>query len=307
MVQKPLLSVLTAVTQAPATGPDTYVTEGPLIQQPFGDIAFGGSVISQAISAAAATVAPEFDVYSSQASFLRPVKASAKVAYHVNRAADGRTFAIRAVQATQGSRGPCYIALISFQKRGSTRDQDGALRYADPPPDLGGLHPDDVPRQDLQQLGFHVRDEERKTLSNIGVNVKEPFEWRLLPFKPAPNPSQIRTYGFVRCPLPAAGGATHLASMGFLSDQSLLELSIIENWESVEEIRSLAMSTTLNSHISFHVPEARGAAWLICESRTSWGAGGRIATHQRFWDFETGALVMPCTQDAFIGRQQPQL
>lgn len=161
-------------------------------------------------------------------------------------------------------------------------------------------------------MGFHVRDEELEAFSQSGVidATRDPFEWRLLPFKSARDPSQIRTCGFVRSPLPIASErATHLASMGFLSDQSLLELSIFENWESVDEaLQRLAMSTTLNSHVSFHDPEARGAVWLVCESRTSWGAGGRIAAHQRFWDFETGALVMSCTQDAAIGhQQQPQL
>lgn len=120
MDQQSLLEVLTSVTNISESGSETYTNEGPLIQQPVGDAAFGGSIISQALSAALATVASGFDAYSSQSSFLRPVKATAKVTYHVDRAADGRTFATRLVRATQGDSVPSlYVAIISFQRRGS--------------------------------------------------------------------------------------------------------------------------------------------------------------------------------------------
>lgn len=93
--------------------------------------------------------------------------------------------------------------------------------------------------------------------------------------------------------------------MALLSDQSLLELMIFANWNSTnQEIRSLAMNTTLNSQVSFHAPAVESTVWTICESRTSWGAGGRIATHQQFWDLETGVLLMSCSQDARL--LQPQ-
>ncbi|KAI5927660.1 hypothetical protein F4810DRAFT_274699 [Camillea tinctor] len=138
------------------------------------------------------------------------------------------------------------------------------------------------------------------------ASAESPFDWRLLPLKHHDDPSQIRTYGFVRFLTPT--GDTHLLSMAFLSDQSLFELSIFANLDSVnEEIRSLAMSTTLDSHVSFYAPVAKSDMWMICESRTSWGAGGRIATNQQFWDLETGALLMSCSQDAVVSPPKPLL
>lgn len=265
-----------------------------------GDAAFGGSVISQALSAASATVAPGFDAYSSQSSFLRPVKASAKVFYHVDRTADGRTFATRLVRATQSDFGPClYVAIISFQRRSSALEQDTTPKYAERPPDLGGFRPHNAPRFDLQQVGFQINKDELPA----NMNAENPFDWRLLPFRPSEDLSQIRAYGFVR--FSAQSSNAHLPSMTLLSDQSLLELMIFANWDSTsQETRSLAMNTTLNSQVSFHVPAVESTAWMICESRTSWGAGGRIASHQQFWDLETGVLLMSCTQDARL--LQPQ-
>lgn len=271
-----------------------------MIQQPLGDAAFGGSIISQALSAALATVAPTFSAYSSQSSFLRPVKATAKVAYHVDRVADGRTFATRMVRATQSDSGPClYVAIISFQQRGSALQEDAAPRYAIRPPDLGGLGPHNATRYDLQQLGFQISSDELPA----NMHAESPFDWRLLPFKPNDDLSQIRAYGLVR--FPAQSSTAHLPSMALLSDQSLLELMIFAKWDSTsEQIRSLAMNTTLTSQVSFHTPAVETTMWMVCESRTSWGAGGRIATHQQFWDLETGSLLMSCTQDAQL--LQPQ-
>ncbi|KAG8157144.1 hypothetical protein KVR01_013134 [Diaporthe batatas] len=300
MAQRSLLDVLTSVTKVPKSNSDAYTNEGPLLQQPVGDAAFGGSIISQALSAALATVAAGFDAYSSQSSFLRPVKATAKVTYHVDRAADGRTFATRLVRATQGDSGPClYVAIISFQRRSTA--QDATPRYADRPPELGGLRPYDAARFDLQQVGFQINSDQLPA----NMHGETPFDWRLLPFKP-PNDdlSQIRAHGFVR--FSTQNGTAHLPSMALLSDQSLLELVSFANWGSVsKDIRSLAMNTTLNCQVSFHVPAVESTTgWMICESRTSWGAGGRISTHQQFWDLETGVLVMSCTQDARLSQPQ---
>lgn len=257
-----------------------------------------------------ATVPQDFEAYSSQSSFLRPVKATAKVSYQVDRTADGRTFATRLVRATQTDTGPClYVAIISFQRRGgssSAAEQNAASKpsYAVRPPDLGGSHPDNTPRFDLQgQLGFQINEDELPA----NMQAQEAFDWRLLPLKTNDDLAQIRAYGFIR--FSTQSRTAYLPSMAMLSDQSLLELAIFANWKSTSRsIQSLAMNTTLNSQVSFHVSAVESPGWMVCESRTSWGAGGRMATHQQFWDLETGVLLMSCTQDALLTQpSQPSL
>lgn len=176
--------------------------------------------------------------------------------------------------------------------------------YAVRPPDLGGSRPDDVPRFDLQaQLGFQINENELPA----NMQAKDPFDWRLLPLKTNEDLAQTRAYGFVRFPI--QNSTAYLPSMAMLSDQSLLELAIFANWKSASQnLRSLAMNTTLNSQITFHVSAVESPGWMVCESRTSWGGGGRMATHQQFWDLETGVLLMSCTQDArLIQPPQPSL
>ncbi|KAK8010044.1 Thioesterase/thiol ester dehydrase-isomerase [Apiospora arundinis] len=301
-----LLEVLVSVAQLPDSGPDIYASEGPLIQQPVGEDAFGGSIIGQAVSAANSTVPSGFDIYSAQSSFLRPIKANQAVAYHVDRIADGRTSCTRIVRATQGG-GPClFVSIMAFQK---PRTADGSPAFADPKPDVGGRNPADLPRQGFEQINFQIGQEDK--LARLGVRAEEPFDWRLLPLQPGRDPSQPRTCGFVRAsattPL-THSAAVSMASLALLSDQSLFELSLFANWDSApDKWRRLAMTISLNSRISFHVSTAKLDEWMVCDSGISWGANGRLSTNQRFWSHETGELLMTCSQDAVISRQESAL
>ncbi|KAF7534073.1 hypothetical protein G7054_g6535 [Neopestalotiopsis clavispora] len=301
MAARTTLDVLTSVVSE--SGLDVYSNQGPLIQQPVGEAAFGGSILSQAISAASATVQPHFYVFSSQSSFLRPVRAKDKVQYHVERTMDGRTSATRVVRVTQ-SGGPClYMAIISFQK--CRPDDKSAPQYAEPVPDLNGLRPDDLSKQDFPQL-FQLSEEGSKILSAFGVSTDDPFDWRLLPLQSVSNSAQIRTHGFVRAAVTTQSDVPNLAAMSFLSDISLLELSIMTNWGSVsEETRALVMSTTLNSRVTLYAPLVD--EWMVCESGTSWVASDRITTYQRFWNFANGELLMECIQDAVIKHKRAQI
>lgn len=312
MAASSLLDVLTSVAPVSASGPDVYVNQGPLIQQPIGEAAFGGSLLGQAISAASATVQPHFDVFSSQSSFLRPVQASSQVHYQVERTSDGRTSATRVVRATQ-SGGPClYVAIISFQRRGLSTPANAEqkdLKYAECLPDLGGLQPESIAKQEIPQL-FQLSDEGLESLSRFGVGAEDPFDWRILPLdKSNIKSTQIRRHAFVRAESRSVrSGTSHLAAMAFLSDISLLELSLISDWESMpEQAQALAMSTTMNSHINFHAPMARIDGWMVCESGISWAEGSRITTYQRFWNATSGEVLMDCSQDAIVKRKQAQI
>ncbi|KAK7937840.1 uncharacterized protein PG986_014708 [Apiospora aurea] len=317
-----LEALVSVVAPLPVTKPDNYANEGPLIQQPIGDGAFGGSVIGQAISAAYATVPDDFDLYSSQSSFLRPVKASRTVVYRVERTADGRSYCTRVVRATQAEGGPwLYVSILSFQKRkprrptaveGRPDDHSDGLTFADAMPDMEGFAPRDLPGQGFKQMSFQIGEEK---LKRMGVEADDPFEWRLLPFTKSGyggGPSQTRIRGYVRAnnastPL-TLSDPVNLASMALLSDQSLFELWLFQNWDSIpREWRELAMTISLNSRISFHDPTARAEEWMVCESRISWGADGRLSAEQRFWNRDTGELLMTSTQDVVVSRPKPRL
>jgi acyl-CoA thioesterase 8 len=284
----------------------TGTSTRPLFHPTTSNAAYGGSIISQAVSAATATVPADFDVYSLQSSFIRPVSPTDPVKYHVERAADGRTFATRVVRVTQGDDSRrLFIANISFQKRIISTNIK-ALEYADSLPALPDIRISDVTKLGLEQLGFQIA--ESAGPSQLSAD-EEPFECRPLDLQPFSDLSQVRALGFVRAaPLSADIRVAHLASLAFLSDVSLLEIALFMSWEKIDErARNLVMSTTLTHHISFHSPKAKADEWMVVESKTSWGAQGRVFLHHRFWNYETGELVISCTQEALIPLEKSQL
>ncbi|KAI1762952.1 thioesterase-like superfamily-domain-containing protein [Hypoxylon sp. FL1150] len=301
MTLKSTVETLVAVAPTLGLGPNHYSNEGPLVHQTGSHAAFGGSLVSQAILAATATVPDGFDVFSCQSSFLRPVDSRQKVNYNVEHAAGGRTFVTRVVRANQDAEGPClYIAVISFRRHSSITMSEELPTYADPMPAVSHLDPNDIPKQGFQEVGFQIA----QPAPNIGDD--EPFDWRALPFNPTQDIMQACAHGFVRSQLLSERSrGLHLGSLAFLSDQSLLELVLFANWDKIRErLQSLVMSTTLVHNVSFHDPDAKADSWKVCESKTSWGAGGRAFLHQRFWDLKTGNLVMKYNQEALIGLEQ---
>lgn len=109
---------------------------------------FGGLLVAQAIAAAHATVPTDFYVYSSQSSWLRPVsaKAQGKATYHVERTADGRSYATRLVRAIAA--GACvYVAIVSFQHGNNMpSSNNNVLTYNIPMPALD-VQPKRSPRR----------------------------------------------------------------------------------------------------------------------------------------------------------------
>lgn len=85
----------------------------------FGDVAFGGFVLGQAIVAATREAPEGRRIHSFHAYFLRPVLASAPVDYELRTVRDGRSFSSRHLTAAQGGKA-VLEALCSF-----TADTDG--------------------------------------------------------------------------------------------------------------------------------------------------------------------------------------
>ena len=109
-------------------GPDTFVGAGP--QYPWGGL-YGGQIVAQALSAAAATVPEELEVHSLRAYFIRRGDHNEPVRYEVDRIRDGRSFATRGVVARQAV-GAILNLEASFQRREASAD----VETVSAPPDL---------------------------------------------------------------------------------------------------------------------------------------------------------------------------
>ena len=99
-------------------GPDIFTNARPLWHPPGARGIFGGAAIAQCLSAAQATIPPDFTVHSMHCYFVLAGNSEIPILYHVERVRDGKSFITRTVQARQ--RGKCiFTTTLSFMKEGS--------------------------------------------------------------------------------------------------------------------------------------------------------------------------------------------
>lgn len=278
----------------------------PLTSQEGVPGAFGGGLVGQSVTAAAATVPTDFHIYSIQSSFLRPADGKERISYKVDRVADSRAFATRVVRATSGVGDKnVYVGVLSFYK--NSPPAQNVLTYGISPPDVGDSRPDDISEDRVQQMmsAAITRDVPLLQLSAR----EEPFDWRPLESSPADDPTHFRQRSFVQSSAcSSASPSVHLAALAYLSDTFLLGAALNANPAMVgPKLRNVAMGVSLNHNLSLHDPTARVDDWMLGERDTSWGADGRVLIHQRFWNGRTGRLVMSGTQEGLIRLKNAQL
>ncbi|KAK8113575.1 hypothetical protein PG984_014101 [Apiospora sp. TS-2023a] len=309
MVQSPAyIESIIAVKPSPDLGRDVFANANPLNLQAGVRSLRGSILVSQAISAAKATVPESCQVTSSQSSFLNATNAHDKLVYRVERTHDGRRFATRTVRVEQNGI-MVYLATLSFQNYGgdsstaaATQESNSVLTYGLPIPDLDGAHPEDVDKDAFQALqsGMVAKG---ASITQISADDKS-LDWRPHALDMADDPSEFRLRGWVRSPSrlsASAGPATHLAAFGFLSDEMSVGPALAASPMQVGRgFKNVALLASLTHNVSFHEPGARIDDWVVLERDTAWGAHGRVLTSQRFWDMRTGRLVMAVSQEALI-------
>ncbi|KAK6208985.1 hypothetical protein LQW54_006733 [Pestalotiopsis sp. IQ-011] len=251
----------------------------------------GGLLVAQSVSAAIATVADTFRMYSLQSSFLAPAGPGKELKYEVDRTADGRAY--------QESPQNCvYIAVISFQN--GARPSGHVLQYGTPPPDLDGDSPDDVDPSAMKMLQSFILDKSVKINKLDAADF--PFDFRPLRMVMDEDPSSFKQYGFVRVPpLSSDESALHLAALAYASDEFAFGAALAANPVAIGKgMRNIALGVSLTHNVSFHDPDVRVDEWLVLERDTTWGADGRVLVSQRMWDLKSGRLVLSGSQEALV-------
>ncbi|KAK8044061.1 hypothetical protein PG993_004085 [Apiospora rasikravindrae] len=310
-----------AVTRLPGPATDVFVNTHPF-ETP-GEKArsvFGGYLLGQCVAAAQQTVPDTHDVHSLQSTFLLPGNPYEKVAYHVERISDGRSFSSRLVRAIQGGNVVHFTAIVGFQKRSSLGGDAASrpppkLNYHEAMPQFGHETPDDIDEGSAEAC--LVEGGYPKDMLDIW---RDPFQWRILPrdrtigqtdtTNPNMNPTHFRMQSFVRvhplhdAPSSATSRGTHLALLAFLSDLFLIYTT---NLATARPVTAFSIETTMNHTVWFHAPDVAVDDWLACERDTSWADDGRVLIRQRLWRRRDGRLVMSCVQEALARLQKPSL
>jgi len=246
---------------------------------------FGGQVLGQALSAAAATVEGRV-VHSLHAYFLRRGDCNAPIVYEVDRSLDGHSFSNRRVVAIQHGQ-QIFNMATSFQGAESGFEHQVAMPQVRPPEELASGGP---PAEVLARLPERVRR---------FFEQPRPFEFRtvqpidyLRPRREAP----VREIWF-RTVAPIGGDEMlHRRLLAYVSDFFLLDTATLPHATSF--LRPTLVMASIDHAMWFHRP-LRVDDWLLyaIDSPSASGARGfaRASVFAR-----DGRLVASAAQEGLV-------
>ena len=247
-----------------------------------GDALYGGHLLAQCLTAAAATVDGERTAHSLHAYFLRPGDVDAPVEIKVERVRQGRSFSARQAQASQRGKERFRMA-ASFQAAEDSPVYCGAEMPPAPPPEAVRCTYDDF------------------TLALTGASEwygsARPLEIRYVnpPAKGAAATEPQLMWTRIRASVPA-DAVLHQAGIAYLSDATLADNALLPHglrWQDGD------FTGTSLDHVMWFHRAAKADEWLLFEQTVAATGNGRGLVEGRFFD-RAGALVATCVQEALL-------
>lgn len=268
---------LIALFDLEKTGPSSFRGPQP---QTYLQRLFGGQVLGQTLVAAARTVAPDRQIHSLNAYFLRPGANDAALEFDVELVRDGGTFSNRRVVTRQAGR-EIFMMTASFQAA-----EDGLDHSAEQPTDIAVPEASPSLREVLQR--------------RFGASFHLIAEWDALDVRLAARPDRTESGGSMKAwvrtrqPMPD-DPILHTAVLAYLSDMTLLSVTTVPH--EVEFLSPSMQAASIDHVMWFHRP-VRVDEWLLYDmispsaSRARGFATGRL--------FQDGQAVASCAQEGLI-------
>jgi acyl-CoA thioesterase-2 len=246
---------------------------------------FGGQVLGQALTAAAATVEGRV-VHSLHAYFLRRGDVNAPIVYQVDRSLDGHSFTNRRVVAIQHGE-QIFNMTASFQVSESGYDHQIDMPQVPPPESL----PDPAPAPELLDK---LPDKVRRFFSQ-----RRPFEFRMVQpvdyLKPRPAPPLrqiwVRAVGKL-----GDDEMLHRRLLAYVSDFFLLDTATLPHGTSF--LKPSLIMATIDHAMWFHRP-LRVDDWLLCAMDSPSASGARGYSRASIFARD-GRLVASAAQEGLI-------
>jgi acyl-CoA thioesterase II len=282
-----MLNQLLKVLSLSSDGPDRFVGEN---MHPEAVRVYGGQVLAQAISAAAATVAPDRELHSQHAYFLRPGSPSQPIVFEVEKARDGLSFSSRRVVALQKGR-PILVSSLSFQQASTGDDYQPDMPPVPPPEALASE----------RQLGLESGRLDESFMITTGpdldIRVVEPVDWD----NPVPREPVLQAWMKTTGPVPNEP-SLHQALLAYFSDAFLIDVCLITHGRSFED--KMMQVASLDHALWFH-EDFRADEWLLHTVEAERLGGGRGLARGRFYT-QGGRLVASTVQQGVM-RFRPAL
>lgn len=249
---------------------------------------FGGQLLAQAIMAAARTVQGQ-RLHSLHSYFPTVGDSSQPFRCKVERLRDGRSFALRRVDTTQGK--PVFTMIASFHATESGFEHGPAM-----PPTPG-------PDQAMSEAEW-LKHSAADAVDNLHAfwTRERPFElrpvdWQAFVTRRAATPSR-RVWMRANIPLPD-DALIHQAMLAYISDYALLDAALLPHGYSAGDpgMQAASIDHAMWFHRSF-----RADQWLLFHEEGLSAAEGRGFVRGAFYD-EDGRLIATVVQEGLMRRR----
>ncbi|HZC27583.1 MAG TPA: acyl-CoA thioesterase II [Actinopolymorphaceae bacterium] len=248
---------------------------------------FGGQVAGQALVAASRTMAPERQVHSLHAYFLRAGDTNVPIVYDVERTRDGRSFSTRRVVARQHGR-PIFYMSASYHLPEPGFDHQDAAPDTPPPaecPTLGEV---------MEKVSGRSSAAWAEEWAALDVRYAGDSRRGDGPMDPE-HPAQARVWFRAAGELPA-DPVLHTCVLAYASDLTLLGVTLVPH-DTYIGARGL-QTASLDHAIWFHRP-FRADEWLLYDQTAPSASDSRgLATGRLFT--RDGRLVASVVQEGLI-------
>lgn len=245
---------------------------------------YGGQVLAQCVSAAAATVEAGREIHSQHAYFLRPGNPSKPIDFEVERARDGFSFSARRVVALQDGK-PILGSSMSFQA--PSRGDDYQAQMPDVPP------PESLPSERQLSLEAGNLDESFMitTGEDLDIRVVEPVNWQ----NPVPREPVLQAWMKTTGPLPDEH-ALHQSLLAYFSDAFLIDVCLIAHGRHFagQDFQVASLDHALWFHEPFRADE-----WLLHVVEAERIGGGRGLARGSFYT-RSGRLIASTMQQGVM-------
>ena len=253
----------------------------------FGPRLFGGQAIAQGLLAACGVEGMERQPHSVHASFLRPGLAEDPVHYHVTSLAEGRSFAMRRVDAVQGQT-LLMTMTVSFHI-----EEPGFRHQADTD------HPLDVDAA-LEALRSWSAHNPKAAESPI-LDRLERRPIAIVPLDPGSlfgaREREPRTASWMKLrDAPAMGPSLQRAVLAYASDMMFLRNALLPH--AIRPGQSQLQAASLDHAIWFHeTPDF--SQWHLFATESPWAGNARGFNRGHFYDC-SGRMVASVSQESLM-------
>uniref|UniRef100_A0A0N4ZMC5 Acyl-coenzyme A thioesterase 8 n=1 Tax=Parastrongyloides trichosuri TaxID=131310 RepID=A0A0N4ZMC5_PARTI len=267
------------------------------------NIAYGGQIFTNAISAAEETVDSQMVPHSCHNYFIKIANDLTPIYFHVDRIRDGASFATRYVKAIQNNE-IVSTAQVSFHKK-----ESAPFTHQEKMPDVP------EPEKLLSSIEFAenvlaLQESGKEIIKDkyIGALVKLIASDRRHLFESRPvDPEQhfclkkylppIKHFMWVKSLYPLGNDLKkHRAMMNYISDASLASAGYLGHL-SHGFIPSMIVS--LDHNIYIHTDNINAEEWILYESYSTTANNSRVLAHGKFWS-RSGKLLATTVQECLV-------